>query len=311
MAPRNSNGLPQSTKWCFTLNNYTPQEYAKFASLFNPTRFKYITFGKELGESGTPHLQGYLVLINKARLSTLRAICPRSHWETAKGSHEQAARYCQKDGDFEEFGVLPSDARGNASAFEDFLSWALEVNASTGFAPTEREVAQAFPGLYVRYSRSLMALIEHNCPFPTLEEGTLLQWQQELWDYLDQDPDDRQIVFVVDEEGGKGKSWFARYLYSKKPDYTQLLSVGKRDDLAHAITASKRFFVFNVPRGGMEFLQYTILEQLKDRVIFSPKYNSATKILNHVPHVIVMCNEKPDLSKMTNDRYKIIDLDTA
>nr|WPR18728.1 MAG: hypothetical protein [Crogonang virus 166] len=305
MPPR---GLPQSTKWCFTLNNYTPAEYAKFASLFNPTRFKYITFGKEQGQTGTPHLQGYLVLINKARLSTLRAICPRSHWECARGTHEQAARYCQKDGEFEEFGVLPSDARGSASAFEDFVAWAVGVNEATGFCPTEREVAQAYPGLYVRYSRSLMSLIEHNCPFPSLEEGTLLPWQQEIWDFLEQPADDRTIQFVVDEEGGKGKSWFSRYMYTKNPTHTQLLSVGKRDDLAHAIDPSKRFFIFNVPRGGMEFLQYTILEQLKDRVIFSPKYNSATKILNHTPHVVVMCNEQPDIGKMTHDRYNIKEL---
>lgn len=276
--------------------------------MFTSTRFAYLTFGKEVGEEGTPHIQGYLVLINRARLTTLRTLIPRAHFEIARGSHAQAAHYCQKDGDFQEFGTLPTDSRGNATAFEDFLAWALAIHTSTGFAPTERDIAQAFPGLYVRYSRSLMSLIEHNCPFPALEVGTLLPWQQELWDYLDLPPDDRTITFVVDARGGKGKSWFARYMFSKKPSETQLLSVGKRDDLAHAVNCSKRFFFFNVPRGGMEFLQYTILEQLKDRVIFSPKYNSATKILNHIPHVVVLCNEMPDMGKMTQDRYNLIDI---
>lgn len=301
-------GLPQSTKWVFTLNNYTQEEYDKLSTIFNE-RIKYLVFGIEVGDSGTPHLQGYIVLVNRIRLSSLRELVSlRAHFEPAKGSHLQASAYCKKDGRFQEFGVLPSDAQGSACAFERFVTWAKQVTADTGFAPIEREVAQEFPGLYCRYSRSLMHLIEHNCPFPSLQEGTLLPWQQEIWDFLGDDPNDRVIQFVVDREGGKGKSWFARYVYTKMPQKTQLLSIGKRDDLAHAVDPSKRIFIFNIPRGGMEFLQYTILEQLKDRVLFSPKYSSQTKILNYVPHVIVMCNESPDMNKMTGDRYLVTDL---
>lgn len=84
-----------------------------------------------------------------------------------------------------------------------------------------------------------------------------------------------------------------------------MLSIGKNADLAHAIDESKRVFVFDIPRGSMEYLQYGILEQLKNRMVFSAKYNSTTKILHQKPHVIVFCNEDPDMDKMTNDRYNI------
>nr|AUF34970.1 putative replication-associated protein [uncultured virus] len=87
------------------------------------------------------------------------------------------------------------------------------------------------------------------------------------------------------------------------PDKVQILSGGKRDDIAHAIDPSKQIFLFNVPRGGMEYLQYTILEQIKDRMVFSPKYNSQTKILRNRAHVVVFSNEMPDIEKMTHDRY--------
>ena len=86
----------------------------------------------------------------------------------------------------------------------------------------------------------------------------------------------------MDPEGGKGKSWFAAYWFGKHSLETQLLSVGKRDDLAHAVDETKRYFFFDVPRGGMEYFQYSILEQLKNRVVFAPKYESTTKIL-HFP----------------------------
>ena len=112
-------------------------------------------------------------------------------------------------------------------------------------------------------------------------------------------------MFVVDPEGNKGKSWLTRYWFTKRTDM-QRLSIGKRDDLAYAIDVTKRVFVFDIPRGSMEYLQYNILEQLKDQMMFSPKYESACKIINHKVHVVVFCNEEPDMEKMTQDRYKIL-----
>jgi hypothetical protein len=53
---------------CFTLNNYTSQEYE--ALLYNDN-FKYVIIGKEVGESGTPHLQGYGELKNQMRLKSI------------------------------------------------------------------------------------------------------------------------------------------------------------------------------------------------------------------------------------------------
>ena len=150
------------------------------------------------------------------------------------------------------------------------------------------------------------------CPAPRLvpENVQLRQWQQSVHDLVDQEPNDREVIFVHDDNGNTGKSYLTRYWFSVYPDMVQLLSIGKRDDLAHAIDKSKRLFIFDVPRGGMQFLQYTILEQLKNRVIFSPKYDSTTKVLKQVPHVVVFCNEEPDRNKMTRDRYKVVHIRT-
>ena len=58
----------------------------------------------------------------------------------------------------------------------------------------------------------------------------------------------------------------------------------------------------------MEYFNYTVVEQLKDRVVFSPKYDSGTKVLTHNPHIVVFCNEMPDLTKMTFDRFAITNM---
>lgn len=89
--------------WCFTLNNYTAQEVEHVKSL----DVLYLIFGREIGESGTPHLQGY-VYLKLSRLSAMKKLIPRAHWEPARGSPEQASVYCEKDGDFFEKGTRPA-----------------------------------------------------------------------------------------------------------------------------------------------------------------------------------------------------------
>jgi hypothetical protein len=66
----------------------------------------YLIFGNETGTQGTPHLQGYLEVSKKLSLTTLKRILPRSHFEIARGSSQEASEYCKKENDFEEAGVL-------------------------------------------------------------------------------------------------------------------------------------------------------------------------------------------------------------
>jgi len=73
----------------------------------------------------------------------------------------------------------------------------------------------------------------------------------------------------------------------------------------HCVEINTHVFLFNVPRGSMQFLNYGLLENLKDRMVLSPKYDSKMKILRKTPHVIVFCNEDPDMDKMSADRYII------
>jgi hypothetical protein len=104
-------------------------------------------------------------------------------------------------------------------------------------------------------------------------------------------------------------TWLGRYWASRRSDI-QILSAAKRDDMAHTIDQSKRVFVFNVTRGQMEFLQYSVLEAIKDQMVFvfSPKYMSYMKIIPHKTHVIVSSNEPPDYQMLSNDKYNVINV---
>ena len=77
--------------WCFTLNNYTEDD--------DPLKWpcQYVVYQKELSETGTPHMQGYMEFNTNKRISALKKIHGTAHWERRNGTQEQAIAYCKPD----------------------------------------------------------------------------------------------------------------------------------------------------------------------------------------------------------------------
>ena len=71
-------------KWCFTLNNWQKDEFEAFSSIV-PEFCTFAICGSEVGESGTPHLQGFVEFKVKKRPKSVFDN-DRIHWEKAKGS---------------------------------------------------------------------------------------------------------------------------------------------------------------------------------------------------------------------------------
>lgn len=299
-------GNTQSAHWVFTVNNWTEDDKNRIKGLFDDGQATFLVWGlEEAPTTGTRHLQGYICFANRKRMSQVRELIP-GHVEPKRGSVQEAYEYCKKDGVWQEWGVLPRDTCCNE--IDQFKAWVQDFFRDKNRVPSDKDICLEWTSLWLRQRRHLQDLVTYLCPAPVLQEGTLREWQENMNDVLSMEPDDRTIVFVVDESGGMGKTWFQRWYYSRQPVRTQILSCGKRDDLAHAIDRSKDVFLFNIPRGGMEFFNYGVVEMLKDRLVFSPKYDSQMKVIEKNPHVIVFCNEQPDMTKMTEDRYHVINL---
>jgi len=102
-----------SRRWCFTLNHWSIGELDALRERCSGET--YAVIGQEVGESGTPHLQGFIILKAPHRLSYMKTnFSNRAHWEPAVASSEQAADYCKKPVEkggqgFEEFGTLPQE----------------------------------------------------------------------------------------------------------------------------------------------------------------------------------------------------------
>lgn len=291
-----------SRRFVFTLNNFSDAEVSSLRNLGSDPATTYLVFGRETAPStGTPHLQGFVIFSGPKRLRAAKqALGQRAFIEPARAKSVDAATYCKKEEDYEEYGELPQN-QGKRNDFEHLKEWVLAQPNK----PTASQVAKEFPHLFIRYARCL-EWIDLVYPKPCLVEGTPRPWQQELGERLEGPADDRTIIFVIDPVGGCGKSWFIRWWLSNHSESSQRLSIGKRDDLAYAIDESKEHFLFDVPRSQFEFVQYSVLEQLKDRMVFSPKYNSRNKILAKTPHVVVFGNEEPNRNKLSIDRYEVI-----
>ena len=124
---------PKSRAWCYTLNNYTDEEVEALQGVVErgETSVEYLCFGKEVGESGTPHLQGYVRFKSQVRMATVKeAVGNRAHVEIARGNVQQNLDYCRKDGDFTEVGRRPMTQSDKGAAekrrYEDAWEAALE-----------------------------------------------------------------------------------------------------------------------------------------------------------------------------------------
>lgn len=84
----------------FTHNNYEGTD------IEDNVECRYIIYGKEVGDLGTPHLQGFVTFGSLKSLKQAIALLPGSHVQIAKTCQEAIA-YCKKDGDFVERGKAP------------------------------------------------------------------------------------------------------------------------------------------------------------------------------------------------------------
>lgn len=115
--------IAPAKRWCFTLNNYTEDEISSIVLVLT-SECKLAIIGKEVGEEGTPHLQGYCEFRTKIRPKGL--FTTRIHWEKCRGNREENVIYCRKEGDV---CFTHGDIRAEPVTIkeEDFYEWEKEL----------------------------------------------------------------------------------------------------------------------------------------------------------------------------------------
>lgn len=150
----------------------------------------------------------------------------------------------------------------------------------------------------------------------TLEIQILMQyektiwkpWQQEIIELLKTKPDNRTVNWYWESNGNAGKSYLAKYIALT---YPTIIAEGKKSDVFNQLNKmlteeekEPHCVILDIPRFNKDFTNYSVLEQLKNGMAYSGKYEGGRCIFNP-PHVIVFANQLPDESQFSKDRWNI------
>jgi len=158
-----------SRRWCFTLNNPEGEDDPE-SWLWGSGSAAYCCFGFEVGDSDTPHWQGFARFKKMMRLSALKKLSRKCHWEKAKGTESQNRDYCSKDGEFFEFG-----AAANPGARTDLLS--IKKKIKDGVKQRELLDDDELAASFARYGGYIDRL--YDCLAPRPAKRSLVCWY--LW----------------------------------------------------------------------------------------------------------------------------------
>lgn len=267
-SPSANKKINPAKHWVFTFNNYSDNDIDAILSTCSESASTWV-FQEEKGEEGTKHLQGYLCFNFKKRPTSVFKWTNKIHWEIAK-CPAQAIKYCSKE-----------DTRNGKTWWSENIRPAEPLRLIT-------------PDKW---------------------------WQQVLLQMFEKQADDRTIHWYWESVGGVGKTQFAKYVVACGK-YNCLYLSGKAADMKHAIrlhvagdgktkvnerNKENLIILIDVPRESMHFLSYQGIEEIKNGIFFSGKYES-TMVTYNAPHIVIFANSEPEVEKMSQDRWKIVEI---
>lgn len=124
----------------------------------------------------------------------------------------------------------------------------------------------------------------------------------------------RTITCVYDTKGSLGKSWLCRHLYERGKAYYVPPTIDSPKAIIQFVASGYRgeeIIVIDIPRSWRwTEAVYTAIESIKDGLVYDTRYNARMRDIWGVK-VLVMCNTKPQLDKLSTDRWDIIEVMTT
>lgn len=226
------------------------------------------TFQKEIGKEGTPHLQIYFSFKNPRSFKALKETFTGAHIEPCRNKIA-AEQYCRKK--------------------------------------ETRDGNEIYQGKCRNKSEFKINVID------PLFGKKLYPYQEMIIDDIISKPiDERKIYWFYDNIGNKGKSTLIKHLMLNYGEVSIFLN-GKPADMKHAVaehcqSANLENVFIDIPREFFDKIAYGAIEELKNGMIFSGKYESKAVLFN-TPRIIVMSNYLPIISKLSKDRWCIFEIE--
>lgn len=138
----------------FTINNYTDNDIADVLGLSYNNWATYIIAGFEVGDEGTPHIQGYLHCPVARTLLSVSKQLPRSFLCKAKAIGKKfntRYEYCMKTGNYWEYGIRPVNGQSTVSQ---------QVIQSINDGISYNELSQKYPSYILHHGSKVKAYID-------------------------------------------------------------------------------------------------------------------------------------------------------
>lgn len=294
--------------------------FIKLRGVHGTAGIKYMVYGMERGDNPTDgitgglHLQGYLQCNTDKKARLYKAVGAAVNPQ--KGTAEQAANYCKKDGNFIEVGDFNDKVPGMKKSGQRSDLEAIQNDIRGGM--TYEEICDVHFGEVAKFNRFIkeqILLRNTNKELDSLREAfssaSLRPWQEALVAIVQEAPNPRRIHWIWEDQGNTGKSWMTKYLAAMHQ--ACIMTVGKKADMSYLYSKNpSKVVVFDLSRttepgeGREHFLDgaYSLAEDLKNGMVTSYKYDSAN-VLTTGCHVIFFANFLPDMTKWSADRYAI------
>lgn len=311
--------------WCFTSFNIDINwETQNIAELDVKKQIKYIIYQGELCKDGKKHIQGFIQLQDRKEMTFVKKLLKDKslHLEPMRGTPEQAKRYCTdeytdenneykklwfKQIEYGELDTTSSGTRTDLIALKNKIVEGEKLNNILIESTDNKEIHNI-----LQYNKTLKKL-EQDVRRKSIKEELLkdyenVEWndiQKKILDIINNKPDSRKVHWIYDEYGNNGKSYIAKYLQLQYNTY--YITGGKQNDILYGYDGEE-IVIIDLARTYADNLEhiYTIIENLKNGMYLSTKYETVSKMFK-IPNIIVMANFKPDINKLSRDRWDIID----
>jgi len=153
--------------------------------------------------------------------------------------------------------------------------------------------------------------IKKKSPLKVLTENDLYDWQRDIEMLILTEPDERTIHWYWDSTGCSGKTKLTKYLLNKY-DWVAFSTCTKSADILTIASEDKTAYILNFTRSQEGFAPWQALESLKDGLVSDCKLKKQSRqIVMNCPHVICFANWEPDRSKLSKDRWCIVEINPS
>ena len=257
----------------------------------------YAIVGKEHGERNTLHLQGFVHFKEQLYFNTakLRISC-RAHLEGARGTDVHNKTYCEK----EHCVVLEVGSpnvyykRGDTN---DNLMFDIAQKMADGECLATICEDQQQCKIFARHHKAIEKLsnsiVQKQNRQRIFDKGSDIRWkvwQQRVIKLILTTSNERTINWFYEDVGNTGKTFLSRYILCA---HHSCVENAKSADLKYAYNG-EHIVIFDLSRSSEHIFNYEALESLKNGSMFSPKYESSSKVYS-LPHVVVFANWQPDV----------------